>query len=80
MLDTRGHHCCQCAAGGDRTIRHNKLRNEVFVFCREEAGIHHAELEKPDLLLPARSYDEQQAARRPADIYLPTHHCWHCRP
>ena len=71
VLDNRGHHCRQCAAGGDRTVRHNKVRNEVLNFCHQEAAMPQAELEKPGLLLPARPHDEQQSARRPADIYLP---------
>ena len=47
ILDNRGHHCRQCSAGGDRTIRHNGVRNEVLKFCHNEAAIHQAELEKP---------------------------------
>ncbi len=47
VLDNRGHHCRQCSAGGDRTVRHNGVRNEVFKFCHNEAAIHNAELEKP---------------------------------
>jgi cytochrome c5 len=52
-------------------VRHNKVRNEVLKFCHHDAAISNAELEKAGLLLPARPSDEQQSARRPADIYLP---------
>ena len=69
VLDPKGHHCRRCFAGGDRTIRHNKLRNGLFSFCRHDAGVQ-AELEKAGLLLPARQH-ESENARRPADIYLP---------
>ena len=71
VLDNRGHHCRRCSAGGDRTVRHNSVRNEVLKFCHNEAAIHQAELEKPGLLLPGRPDDEHQDGRRPADIYLP---------
>ena len=70
VLDPRGHHCRRCSAGSDRTVRHNKVRNTTFSFCRQDAGIYGAELEKASLLLPARP-QEAGNARRPADIYLP---------
>ena len=70
VMDSKGHHCRQCSAGGDRTVRHNKLRNEVFSFTCSQAGIP-AELEKASLLLPARP-DASSNQRRPADIYLPS--------
>ena len=72
VMDDRGHHCRQCSAGGDRTVRHNRVRNEVHAFCCNKAGIH-AELEKANLLLPARPH-AISSHRRPADVYLPL---WH---
>ncbi len=70
ILDSRGHHSRFCCAGGDRTIRHNKVRNIIFKFCCD-AG-QHPELEKANLLLPPRPSDST-SERRPADVYLP---CW----
>jgi hypothetical protein len=72
IMDDRGHHCRQCSAGGDRTVRHNKTRNEVYAFCCNHAGVH-AELEKANLLLPGRPH-ELSSLRRPADVFLPL---WH---
>ena len=69
-LDQFGHHCRRCCAGGDRTIRHNSIRNIIFNLCCK-AGLR-PELEKSRLLLPARPSDAA-SDRRPADIYLP---CW----
>jgi hypothetical protein len=69
-LDPFGHHCRRCCAGGDRTIRHNAIRNIIFNLCCK-AGLR-PELEKPGLFLPARPSDSS-SERRPADIYLP---CW----
>ena len=64
------HHSRRCCAGGDRTIRHNGVRNIVFSFCQRAAL--RPELERPGLLLPARPSDHHSQAR-PADVYLP---CW----
>lgn len=69
-LDPFGHHCRRCCAGGDRTIRHNAIRNIIFNLCCK-AGLR-PELEKPGLLLPSRPSDAS-TERRPADVYLP---CW----
>eukprot|EP00929_Paragymnodinium_shiwhaense_P035390 TRINITY_DN19100_c1_g1_i2.p2 TRINITY_DN19100_c1_g1~~TRINITY_DN19100_c1_g1_i2.p2 ORF type:complete len:220 (+),score=45.50 TRINITY_DN19100_c1_g1_i2:699-1358(+) len=68
-LDTRGYHAALCCAGGDRTVRHNKLRNEVFKLAKT-AGFGPV-LEKAGLLLPASPEDEDPSRRRPADVYLP---------
>lgn len=67
VADTRGFHARMCAAGGDRTLRHNAVRNFVFQFARA-AGLH-PELERVGLLPdePGRG----QAQRRPADVFLP---------
>ena len=63
---------------GDKTKRHNLLRNEVFYFCKN-ANLN-PELESPGLLQPrpiSGSTQEDGVARddtrnrRPADIYLP---------
>ena len=78
VVDVYGDHCLVCSGGGDRTKRHNLLRNNVFHFCRG-AGFA-PELEKPGLLHPrpmqgALPEDgikrENPEARRPADVYLP---------
>ena len=67
-----------CPCGGDRTKRHNLLRNRVYHFA-SSAGLN-PELEKAGLLQPrpliGASPEEgiRQAnpdARRPADVYLP---------
>ena len=34
IVDIYGDHCLVCSCGGDRTKRHNLLRNEVFYTCR----------------------------------------------
>ena len=48
MVDRYGDHCLTCACGGDRTKRHNLLRNEVFHLCNS-SGLS-PELERPGLL------------------------------
>ena len=70
VYDTRGHHARMCCAGGDRTLRHNGLRNFIYRFAAA-AGLH-PELERQGLLLPARATEADQSRRRPADVYLPT--------
>jgi len=78
VMDKYGDHCLVCPAGGDRTKRHNHLRNIVYHHAAA-AGLN-PELEKPGLLQPrplqevccesgARTSDPN--ARRPADVYLP---------
>ena len=75
-LDIYMDHALVCSCGGDRTIRHNAVRNTTYSACRE-AGTN-AELEKAGLL-PPRPADEEvtsarrseQRGRRPADIWLP---------
>lgn len=71
VCDTKGHHAKMCSAGGDRTLCHNALRNYVFRFLLRFGF--RPELEKPGLLLPMGPDSVDQAARRPADVYLP---CW----
>ena len=78
ILDVHGDHCLVCSCRGDRTKRHNLLRNEVFFFCNS-AGLN-PELERPGLLQPrplagitqeSGSTRDPNENRRPADIYLP---------
>ena len=78
VMDRYADHCLTCACGGDRTKRHNLIRNEVFYFCNS-AGLN-PELERPDLLQPRplTGYRHEDGSnrdsnnyRRPADVYLP---------
>ena len=78
VVDRFGDHCIICSCGGDRTKRHNLIRNEVFYLCHS-AGLN-PELERPGLLRPrplvgsARESGadrDPNADRRPADVYLP---------
>jgi hypothetical protein len=83
VMDPYGDHALACGGGGDRTIRHNALRNVAFRLCMA-AGLR-PELEKPALLRPrpwvgnaeedGRRREGSRGAdgRRPADIFLP---CW----
>ena len=78
VLDVYGDHCLVCDCGGDRTKRHNHIRNRVFLFAADSSL--HPELEKPGLLAP-RPYlggatengvaPRDPTARRPADVYIP---------
>ena len=58
-----------CVAGGERTQRHNAVRDLVFAWA-ERAGLR-PEKERTGLLLPQCPDDTQSARRRPADVYLP---------
>jgi len=82
VLDGFGDHALVCCGGGDRTRRHNLLRN--MVYHAAEAANLHPELERPGLLphrpLGGSSYengasaneeDGNPGARRPADVYIP---------
>ena len=78
IIDRHGDHCLTCACGGDRTKRHNLLRNEVYYFCHS-SGLS-PELERPSLLQPRPLVGSNQEDgsgrnadnhRRPADVYLP---------
>ena len=78
IVDRYGDHCLTCACGGDRTRRHNLVRNEVFHFCNS-SGLN-PELERPGLLQPRPLSGASQengtnrdsnSNRRPADVYLP---------
>ena len=78
VVDVYGDHCLVCSGGGDRTKRHNLLRNTVYHFCTGASLT--PELEKPGLLRP-RPFQgplpedgirrDSPEARRPADVFLP---------
>ena len=77
-MDRFGDHALVCPCGGDRTKRHNHIRNHTFHFAAS-SGLN-PELEKPGLLQPRPllgSIPENgivppdPGARRPADVYLP---------
>lgn len=78
IMDKYGDHALVCPCGGDRTKRHNLVRNCVYHFAAS-AGLH-PELEKPGLLQPRPFVgptpengimQDNPGARRPADVYLP---------
>ena len=78
IMDRFGDHALVCPCGGDRTKRHNLIRNQVYHFAAS-AGFN-PELEKPGLLQPRPFIGplpedgilrQDPAARRPADVYLP---------
>ena len=78
IVDRYGDHCLTYSCGGDRTKRHNLLRNEIYHQCN--SGGLSPELEKPGLLEPrpliGSSYENGEARdpnvnRRPADVFLP---------
>ena len=72
ILDRFGDHAMTCQCGGDRTIRHNAVRN-VHHAEAVEAGLR-SEREKAGLL-PARPSADGMTlkgnGRRPADVWLP---------
>ena len=78
VMDKNGDHALTCACGGDRTKRHNQLRNCVYHHAAS-SGLH-PELERPGLLQP-RPYQgttpengvvpSDPQARRPADVNIP---------
>jgi hypothetical protein len=81
VMDVFCDHALTCACKGDRTKRHNALRNQSF-FDALASGHAGAELERPGLLPPRAPGEgppegEQGGSqvddgnRRPADVYLP---------
>ena len=70
VLDTFCHHAAVCAAGGERTLRHNAAR-DVLCYWAERAGLQ-PEKEKAGLLLPQRPEYVAFARRRPADVFVPS--------
>ena len=69
VLDSRSLHAGVCAAGGERTLRHNAVRDVLATWC-QRAGLQ-PEKEKRGLLLPQRPSDTGLTQRRPANIFLP---------
>eukprot|EP00973_Karenia_brevis_P051897 7208310-Karenia_brevis.AAC.1 len=82
VMDTFADHALTCCCGGDRTKRHNLIRNALHMLL-QAAGCA-SELEKPGLLRPRpllgsthedgsdrRDDDDSPEARRPADVYAP---------
>ena len=76
VVDIHGDHCLVCSGGGDRSKRHNLLRNECHHLCR--GASFNSELERPNLLLPRpllgalpENGIASDTARRPADVYVP---------
>jgi hypothetical protein len=75
VMDRWGDHAITCACGGDRTIRHNAIRD----ICFDEAanGGLRPEREKAGLIPPRPEADDLPASvlapgsRRPADVWLP---------
>jgi hypothetical protein len=75
VMDIWGDHAITCACGGDRTIRHNAIRD----ICFDEAtsGGLRPEREKAGLFPPRPDADDLPASasapgqRRPADVWLP---------
>ena len=71
-MDVWGDHALTCACGGERTVRHNGVRN-VFYEEALEGGLR-PEREKAGLL-PARPAEDNlpqvQGLRRPADVWVP---------
>ena len=70
VLDRHSHHAATCVAGGERTLRHNSVRDVLYTWL-DRAGFR-PEKERPGLLLPQSPDDTHLARRRPADIYVPS--------
>ena len=70
IMDRFSLHAGTCAAGGERTQRHNALR-DLLASWADRAGLQ-PEVEKPGVLLPQRPDEARLAQRRPADIFLPS--------
>ena len=70
IMDRFSLHAGTCAAGGERTQRHNALRN-LLASWADRAGLQ-PEVEKASLLLPQRPDKARLSQRRPADIFLPS--------
>ena len=81
-LDRFGDHALACCGAGDRTRRHNLIRNLVY-HAASAAGLS-PELEKPGLLAQrpssgsayengasCRTGDSDPSFRRPADVFIP---------
>ena len=71
VLDRFGDHAATCACHGDRTVRHNAVRN-VFFSAARDANLS-PEREKAGLLPQRPDSDDlpRRPGRRPADVWLP---------
>ena len=71
-LDRFGDHALVCPCKGDRTVRHNVIRNRTYT--EAEAAGKNPDREKAGLL-PGRPASDgvkvQEGGRRPADVWLP---------
>ena len=80
-MDSYGDHALVCQCKGDRTKRHNALRNTVYADAllgnmgaeREKAGLLPARPREDDIICTGSSPETQarSSSRRPADVYLP---------
>eukprot|EP00971_Amphidinium_carterae_P085787 1697207-Amphidinium_carterae.1 len=71
-MDIYGDHALHCMCHGDRTVRHNQVR-DAFADVAASAQMH-PEREKAGLLPPSPQEDSISSCvggRRPADVYLP---------
>eukprot|EP00660_Eupelagonema_oceanica_P019142 gene19142-biopygen1674 len=57
-----------CRSGGCRTVRHNAIRDQVYLWAKDARWAPHKE--KPGLL-PSRPDDLTADRRRPADVFVP---------
>ena len=69
VMDQFSYHAAVCVAGGERTQRHNAVRDRL-AWWLDLAGLK-PEKERAGLLLPHRP-GELISRRRPADIYVPS--------
>ena len=71
VMDRCSRRAAVCSVGGERTLRHHALRNTLFTWI-DRAGLQ-PERERLGLLLPQHPEDTRVAARRPADIFVPSY-------
>ena len=64
-MDTKGVHCLSCMGGGDAGLRHNEVRDILYIFA--ERGRLRPALEKVGLLDEPGVYVD---LRRPADVLV----------
>jgi len=69
VMDAKGRHAATCPCGGDRTRRHNGVRDRICAFAHDARQ--RPEKEKPGLLQPSPE-QPNAARRRPADVFLPS--------
>ena len=72
LMDTYGDHALVCSCHGDRTVKHNTIRN--IYYDEALATAWRVEREKANLL-PQRPVEDgikvETGARRPADVWIP---------